>query len=410
MIRRNENFKNLAKGYLFPEIARRRRDFQATHPDAKIISLGIGNTTEPLAPHIVEAMKSYVEALGTREGYEGYQDDSAGNPKLRQRISEVVYGGKVSPSEVFVSDGAKCDLVRLQFMFGSGVRVAVQDPSYPVYVDGSVMAGAAGREAATDKGFADITYMPCLPENGFFPDLTVVKADSLIYICSPNNPTGSVATRDNLSQLVRFARANGCIVLFDAAYSSFIRNPALPKSIYEIEGATACAIEMQSLSKPAGFTGVRLGWCVVPQELTFADGSKVADTWARVTNTAFNGASNIAQAGALAALDEVGQRQTHETIDYYLENASLIRQTLEGANFKAAGVVPYSGGNAPYVWAAFPGRKSWEVFDAILSQCHVVTTPGAGFGPSGESFIRFSAFGHRESVCEACRRLSSLKL
>ena len=410
MIRKNKNFTNLAKGYLFPEIARRRREFQATHPEARIISLGIGNTTEPLAPHIVEAMKNYVEALGTREGYEGYQDDSAGNPTLRQRISDVVYGGKITPDEVFVSDGAKCDLGRLQFMFGSGVHVAVQDPSYPVYVDGSVMAGAAGREAATDEGFADITYMPCLPENGFFPDLAAVKTDSLIYICSPNNPTGAVATRDNLSHLVRFARASGCIVLFDAAYSSFIRDSVLPKSIYEVEGASECAIEMQSLSKPAGFTGVRLGWCVVPSALKFADGSKVADTWARLTNTAFNGASNIAQAGALAALDEMGQRQTRETIDYYLENAALIRQALEGAPFKAMGVKVYSGGNAPYVWASFPGLGSWDVFDAILSQCHVVTTPGAGFGPSGESFIRFSAFGHRESVQEACRRLVQLKL
>ena len=410
MIRRNENFKNLAKGYLFPEIAKRRREFQASHPEAKIISLGIGNTTEPLAPHIVEAMKNYVEALGTTEGYEGYQDDSAGNPKLRSRIADVVYSGRITADEVFVSDGAKCDLGRLQFMFGSGVRVAVQDPSYPVYVDGSVMAGAAGREAATPSGFPDITYMPCLPENGFFPDLSAVKPDSLIYICSPNNPTGAVATRNNLSQLVRFAKGAGCIVLFDAAYSSFIRDSALPKSIYEIEGATECAIEMQSLSKPAGFTGVRLGWCVVPQQLTFADGSKVADTWARLTNTAFNGASNIAQVGALAALDDVGLRQTQQTIDYYLENASLIRQALEGANFSVLVVKVYSGGNAPYVWAAFPDRKSWDVFDTILSQCHVVTTPGAGFGPSGESFIRFSAFGHRESVKEACDRLSHLKL
>ena len=410
MIRRNNNFKNLAKGYLFPEIAKRRREFQASHPDAHIISLGIGNTTEPLAPHIVEAMKSYVEALGTPEGYEGYQDDSAGKPALRQRIADVVYSGRITADEVFVSDGAKCDLGRLQFMFGAGVRVAVQDPSYPVYVDGSVMAGAAGREAATGKGFADITYMPCLPENGFFPDLSAVKSDSLIYICSPNNPTGAVATRDNLSQLVSFARTNGCIVLFDAAYSAFIRDDSLPKSIYEIEGAKECAIEMQSFSKPAGFTGVRLGWCVVPQQLVFEDGSKVADTWTRMINTAFNGASNVAQAGGLAALDDVGQRQTKETIDYYLENAALIREALGSANFKAAGVIPYSGGNAPYVWAAFPGHKSWDVFDAILSQCHVVTTPGAGFGPSGESFIRFSAFGQRESVQEAGGRLSHLEL
>lgn len=410
MIRKNENYKYLAAGYLFPEIARRRRGFQKEHPDAAVISLGIGNTTEPLAPHIVEAMKDYVSALGTREGYEGYQDDSAGLPRLRERISRVMYAGRVKPGEIFVSDGAKCDLGRLQAMFGSGVNVAVQDPAYPVYVDGSVMAGAAGRSPATDAGFPDITYMPCLPENRFFPDLSRVKKDSLIYICSPNNPTGAVATRENLETLVAFARDAGCIVLFDAAYSFFIQDETLPRSIYEIEGAETCAIEMQSFSKPAGFTGVRLGWCVVPDALRFEDGSRVQDAWTRITNTAFNGASNIAQAGGFAALDDEGLRQMRSTIRYYLDNASVIRRTLQSGAFRAMGVEVYSGGNAPYVWASFAGRKSWDVFDEILRQCHVVVTPGAGFGPSGESFIRFSSFGHREDIEEACRRLGSLKI
>lgn len=410
MIKRNRNYTNIAAGYLFPEIAKRRREFQAANPGARIISLGIGNTTEPLTPHIADAMKRYVEALGTKEGYTGYQDDSAGIPKLRERISSVIYGGKVKPCEVFVSDGAKCDLGRLQAMFGAEVKVAVQDPSYPVYVDGTVMAGAGGKEPAGENGFKDITYMPCLPENGFFPDLSAVQKDSLIYICSPNNPTGAVATRRNLEELVRFARENGCIVLFDAAYSAFVRDKELPKTIFEIDGAADCAIEMQSFSKPAGFTGVRLGWCVVPERLKFEDGTKVADTWARITNTAFNGASNIAQAGGYAALDETGLAEMEQTVSFYLENASLIRSALQSDNFKAMGTEVYSGGNAPYVWAKFPGKKSWDVFDEILRQCHVVVTPGAGFGPSGESFIRFSSFGHREQIQEACGRLESFRM
>ena len=410
MIKRNSNYTNLAKGYLFPEIAKRRREYQAAHPDAKIISLGIGNTTEPLTPHIVEAMKEFITAMGTVEGYEGYQDDSAGMPKLRERIAQVMYSGKIKASEVYVSDGAKCDLGRLQTMFGSGVNVAVQDPSYPVYVDGTVMAGAGGKEPVTETGFKDITYMPCLPENGFFPDLSVVKKNSLIYICSPNNPTGACATRKNLEDLVKFAKANDCIVLYDGAYSAFIRDASIPKTIYEIPGADEVAIEMQSFSKPAGFTGVRLGWTVVPEKIKFDDGSAVHTAWEREINTQFNGASNIAQAGGYAALDEIGLKEMEETINYYLENGRLIKEALEGENFKAANVEIYFTGNAPYVWAKFNGKKSWDVFDAILDQCHVVCTPGAGFGPSGESFIRFSSFGHRENVIEACNRLKTLKV
>lgn len=410
MINRNENYTNLAKGYLFPEIAKRRREFQAVNPDAKIISLGIGNTTEPLTPHIVEAMKDFITAMGTKEGYEGYQDDSAGMPKLRERIAEVMYNGKIKASEVYVSDGAKCDLGRLQTMFGKGVNVAVQDPAYPVYVDGTVMAGAGGKEPVTETGFKDITYMPCLPENNFFPDLSVVKKDSLIYICSPNNPTGACASRKNLEDLVRFAKKNDCIVLYDGAYSAFIRDASIPKTIYEIEGADEVAIEMQSFSKPAGFTGVRLGWCVVPEKLKFEDGSKIQTAWEREINTQFNGASNIAQAGGYAALDETGLKEMEETINYYLENGRLIKEALSGDNFKAANVEIYFTGNAPYVWAKFPGKKSWDVFDQVLSQCHVVCTPGSGFGPSGESFIRFSSFGHRENIVEACNRLKNLKL
>ena len=288
------------------------------------------------------------------------------------------------------------------------MNVAVQDPAYPVYVDGSVVAGAAG--ANTGSSYEGITYMNCTPENNFFPDLTKIQKDSLIYFCSPNNPTGAVATREQLKTLVDFANANGCIIIFDAAYFCFIRDEKLPKSIFEIEGAKTCAIEVNSFSKPAGFTGVRLGWSVVPNELKYADGSSVRADWNRVMTTLFNGASNIAQAGGLAALDDEGLAEMKSLVDYYLENARIIKAALTTEKFKSAGVEVYSDGNAPYLWVRFPNRKSWDVFDQILDQCRIVTTPGSGFGPAGESFIRFSAFGHRADVEEACRRLANLTL
>ena len=238
----------------------------------------------------------------------------------------------------------------------------------------------------------------------------MVKPNSLIYFCSPNNPTGAVATKEELKTLVDFANKNGCIIIFDAAYSSYIRDASIPTTIYEIEGAKKCAIEINSFSKPIGFTGVRLGWSIIPNELKFADGTAVQQVWSRLTNTFFNGASNIAQAGGMASLDEQGIKETKELTDFYLENARIIREALKGENFKNAGVEIYGGDNAPYVWAKFPGKDSWEVFDKILEQCNVVTTPGAGFGPAGESFIRFSSFGHREDVIEATKSLSLLKL
>ena len=393
MIEKNPNFNNLSAGYLFPEIAKRRKAFAASHPDVKVISLGVGNTTEPLTPHVAKALSEYALNLGTKEGYSGYCDDSAGQTEFREKIAKVLYKGLVEPNEVFVSDGAKCDVGRIQQMFGANVNVAVQDPSYPVYVDGSVMVGAAGKSPKTETGYAEIVYMPCLPENNFFPDLSVVKPNSLIYFCSPNNPTGAVATKEELKTLVDFANKNGCIIIFDAAYSSYIRDKSIPTTIYEIEGAKKCAIEINSFSKPIGFTGVRLGWSIIPSELKFADGTAVQQVWSRLTNTFFNGASNIAQAGGMASLDEQGIKETKELTDFYLENARIIREALKGENFKNAGVEIYGGDNAPYVWAKFPGKDSWEVFDKILEQCNVVTTPGAGFGPAGESFIRFSSFG-----------------
>lgn len=406
MIKRNTGFKNLTAGYLFPEVARRRREYQEKNKDAKIISLSIGNTTEPLPKFIAKAMADYSMSLSTLEGYSGYGDEQ-GNSALRAKIAEVWYKGMATPDEVFISDGAKCDIARIQTLFGSKVKVAVQDPSYPVYVDGSVIIGAA--EKNTGKGYKGVTYMPCVPENNFFPELSKIKKNSLIYFCSPNNPTGACATKEDLKKLVDFANANGCIIIYDAAYREFIRDEKLPKTIFEIEGSRTCAIEINSFSKPAGFTGVRLGWSIVPNELKFADGTSVNRDWNRVMTTLFNGASNVAQAGGLACLEPEGLKAMKDVIDYYLVNAKKIEETLKGENFRKIGVEIYSTGNSPYVWAKFPGKKSWDVFDTILDKCHIVTTPGSGFGPSGESFIRFSSFGHQDDVNEACGRLSKLE-
>ena len=409
MIERNIGLANLTAGYLFPEIARRRREYAAAHPEAKIISLGIGNTTEPLSPHIAKAMSDYALGLATPEGYSGYGDEQ-GMTALREKIASVFYKGMADASEVFISDGAKCDIARIQTLFGGKANIAVQDPAYPVYVDGSVVIGAAGSAKKDGSGYEGVTYLPCTPENHFFPDLSKIQPNTLIYFCSPNNPTGATATREELQTLVDFANKNGCIIVYDAAYFAFIRDPSLPKTIFEIKGARTCAVEVNSFSKPAGFTGVRLGWTIVPNDLKFADGTPVNKDWNRIMTTLFNGASNVAQAGGLAALDETGLADMKASVDYYLENGRLIKQTLEGENFKKAGVKAYFTGNGPYVWAQFPGKKSWDVFDLILDKCHVVTTPGSGFGPAGESFIRFSSFGHRADIEEACKRLAGLEV
>ncbi|MDR2478526.1 MAG: LL-diaminopimelate aminotransferase [Treponema sp.] len=408
MIQRNPCLANLKAGYLFPEIARRRREYAAAHPDAKIISLGVGNTTEPIPPHINAALVEGARRLGTAETYTGYQDE--GLPELRKKISEVFYSGKFSIEEIFISDGAKCDIGRLQLLFGAGAKIAVQDPSYPVYVDGSVLIGTAGGSvqrasgAGTGTVYDRITYLPCTAANNFFPELSRLPSNGIIYFCSPNNPTGAVADRRQLQTLVETALKKKSIIIFDAAYSEYIRDPALPKSIYEIEGSRQCAIEVNSFSKQAGFTGVRLGWTVVPRELKYETGESVNAGWNRVCSTIFNGASNIAQAGGLAALDETGLKEISGLTDFYLGNAKLIRETLSICNINCKG-----GDNAPYIWAHFPGRDSWEVFSEILEKCQIVTTPGAGFGPAGESFIRFSAFGHRPDVEEACARLAALR-
>ena len=402
MVKRNENMAKLVAGYLFPEINRRKNEYLQNNPDAKIISLGIGNTTEPLTPTILKGLQDKVQGMGTKEGYSGYGDEQ-GLTQLRELIAQKFYPGMVKGEEVFISDGAKCDIGRLQNLFGNKVTIAVQDPSYPVYVDGSVIAGVTGDFNKDKDQFDNIVYMSCKPENNFFPELENLPRTDLIYFCSPNNPTGAVATKEQLKSLVDFARKNNSIIIFDSAYSEYIADENLPKSIYEIEGAKEVAIEVNSFSKPVGFTGVRLGWSIVPNELKYEDGSAVRDDWNRLMCTIFNGASIIAQFGGLAALSDEGLKEMRTLIDGYMANARTIKTALE-----AKGIKTFGGSNAPYVWAQFSGRKSWDVFSEILEKCQIVTTPGSGFGPAGEGFVRFSAFGHKDDCAEAIKRLEKL--
>ncbi len=390
MVKRNPCFAQLNSGYLFPEINKRKRAYLEKNPTAQLISLGIGDTTEPLTPHITAGLSHFAKRLGTLEGYSGYGLEQ-GQPELRQKLAETLYKSRLSPQDIFISDGAKCDIGRLQLLFGSHCTIAVQDPAYPVYVDSSLMIGQP-----------PIVYMRCAPENDFFPDLATVPKTDLIYFCSPNNPTGTVATREQLEQLVSFAKANHSILIFDAAYAIYISDPSLPKSIYEIEGAEEVAIELGSFSKMAGFTGVRLAWSVVPESLRFDDGTPVKRDWSRTVSTIFNGASNIAQAGGLAALEPAGQAEMHRLIAFYMENAKIIKSTFEELGYKT-----YGGTNAPYLWVDFGEASSWDMFDQLLHHMQIVSTPGSGFGPAGEGFLRFSAFGHRAHILETCRRIQT---
>jgi len=400
-VERNANFAKLRAGYLFPEIARRRKAHQESNPNAQIISLGIGDTTEPLPPSIATAMAEAAQSLATREGYSGYGAEQGQGP-LREGLAAHFYpNGLRTADEIFVSDGSKCDIARLQMMFGSTPTVAVQDPSYPVYVDSSVMMGMTG-EFKEGSGYDGVNYMVCRPENDFFPDLSKVPRTDLIFFCSPNNPTGAAATRAQLTQLVDFARKNGSIIVYDAAYSLYISNPDCPRTIYEIPGAEEVAIETCSYSKYAGFTGVRLGWTVVPKALKFRDGSSVHADWNRMMTTCFNGASNIAQAGGLACLKPTGLKEMEQLVSFYKENATILRTAFEEMGFKV-----YGGVDAPYVWVGFPGKASWDVFTDILTRCDIVTTPGSGFGPGGEGFVRASAFGSRDNINEAVRRFKA---
>jgi len=402
MAKRNPNMAKLQSSYLFPEISRRKKEFFDKNPNAKLISLGIGDTTQPITPHIIEGLSNEVARLGTKKGYNGYGAEQ-GLEELREKIAERLYNGKIHGDEVFVSDGAKPDTARLQLLFGGNATISVQDPSYPVYVDSSVIIGQTREYDSKKMQFDGIQYMKCTPENDFFPDLKKLKKTDIIFFCNPNNPTGAAANAGQLKELVDFARKNNSILVYDAAYSQFISDKSLPKSIYEIQGAREVAIEISSFSKPIGFTGVRVGWTVVPNELKFDDGTLVNKDWNRITTTLFNGASNIAQHGALAALDKKGMKEMNETISYYLENARIIRTSMQKLGYEVFG-----GVHAPYLWVRIEGKNSWQAFEEFLSKAHVVTIPGVGFGPSGEGFLRLSALGHREDVKEAVKRIERI--
>lgn len=393
MARINQNYDKLAAGYLFPEISRRARAFGEQNPGVELLRLGIGDTTVPLTPTVVAGLRAGAEKLASAEAYTGY-GDYEGERWMREAIAAVYRerGVTLDLGEIFVSDGAKSDSGNLQSIFSADAVVAVQDPAYPVYVDTNVMAGRTGAYDPARQQYQGIVYMPCNEANGFFPELPGQKVD-LVYLCSPNNPTGAVATHAQLALFVEYARARKAVILFDAAYSAFIRDPSLPQSIYEVPGAKSCAIEINSFSKSAGFTGVRLGWAVVPKELVAeaCPPGKLNGMWYRRQSTFFNGPSNVVQAGGAAALSPKGREECRAMVDQYLENARIIREGLT-----RAGLTCFGGTNAPYIWARTPGgMSSWDFFDKLLREAHVVTTPGSGFGPSGEGYIRLSAFGRR---------------
>lgn len=399
----NTNFQKLASGYLFPEIARRTSVWQKSNPSAKVLRLGIGNTTEALPPAICEAMKQKIDKLSDRSSYTGYGDEQ-GDTYLREELVTYYqrFGVQLESTEFFVSDGAKSDAANLQSLFGEKNVVAIQDPAYPVYVDSNVVGGRTGlfnKETACYDGFV---YLASNEENGFIPEVPKQKVD-LIYLCSPNNPTGAVATKEQLKAFVDYAIANKSVIIFDSAYSEYITEEGYPHSIFEIEGAKKCAIEINSFSKFSGFTGVRLGWTIVPKELECenAPGGVLNAMWNRRQCTFFNGASNIAQAGGYAALIGEGYEQSRALVEYYLENARIIREGLA-----KVGLTVYGGVNSPYIWAKTPNNmESWAFFDILLDKCHVVVTPGSGFGPAGTHFIRVSSYGHRENVVEAMRMI-----
>jgi len=404
----NENFLKLRAGYLFPEISRRIRSFKDQNPGAKIISLGIGDVTQPLAPAVIKAMKKAVGDMASVRTFRGYGPEQ-GYEFLINAIIENDYharGIDLDKSEVFISDGAKCDTGNMQEIFGIDNIVAVTDPVYPVYVDTNVMAGRTG---IADKNgqYEKIVYMPCTAENNFIPDLPDVPVD-IIYLCFPNNPTGAAVTKEIMAKWVDFARKNRAVILFDAAYEAFITDPDIPHSVYEIDGAKETAIEFRSFSKTAGFTGVRCAFTVVPKQLkAYTKDGRVVEVnplWNRRHVTKFNGASYISQAGAAAIYTPEGKKQVRQIIDIYMSNAALIRESLTKLGYKV-----YGGVNAPYLWVKTPdGFSSWDFFDRLLQKANVVVTPGVGFGPAGECYIRISVFATPENVKEALQRFASI--
>ncbi len=408
MITINEHFLKLKAGYLFPEISRRVGSFQKANPDANIIRLGIGDVVKPLAPAIVEAFHAGVDQMSQADSFKGYGPEQ-GYDFLINAIIENDFKSRsvdISTDEVFVSDGSKCDSGNIQEIFGLDNVIAITDPVYPVYVDTNVMAGRSG-EGDEQGCYAGMVYMPCTAENNFTPALPSEPVD-LIYLCYPNNPTGTVASKETLAQWVNYAKENKAIILFDAAYERFITDPSIPHSIFEIPGAKEVAIEFRSFSKTAGFTGTRCGFTVIPKEVKAytesGEAIEVNRIWNRRHCTKFNGVSYPVQVAAAAVYSDEGKKQIDENVSYYMENASIIRTHLQ-----ELGIEIYGGENAPYVWLKTPdGRSSWDFFDQCLENAHVVGTPGAGFGPSGEGYFRLSAFGFRDNINEAMQRLKKL--
>ncbi|MBN1768406.1 MAG: LL-diaminopimelate aminotransferase [Prolixibacteraceae bacterium] len=405
----NENYLKLQAGYLFPEIGRRVKEFTDANPNKKVIKMGIGDVTQPLAPSIVKAFHEGVEEMASAESFKGYGPEQ-GYPFLREAIAENDYKANgvntIKADDIFISDGSKCDTGNIQEIFGNDNIIAVTDPVYPVYVDTTVMAGKTGK--INDIGhYKGIVYMPCNEANNFVPALPNEKAD-LIFLCYPNNPTGTVATKDELKKWVDYALQNKCIILYDAAYQAFITEDNIPHSIYEIEGAEKCAIEFRSFSKTAGFTGTRCAFTVIPETLVAYDHEgnthKVKTLWNRRQSTKFNGVSYPVQKAAAATYTPEGKKEVADTISYYLENARIMRENLETAGYNVFG-----GVNAPYVWVKTKNNmSSWDFFDKVLNEANVVGTPGSGFGPSGEGYFRFSAFADRENVIEAMNRIKNL--
>ncbi len=407
MARVNEHYLKLKSSYLFSEIARRLREFQAAHPDARIIRLGIGDVTQPLPPAVIRALHEAVDEMARAETFRGYGPD-AGYEFLIALIAKHDYGARgvnIAPDEIFVSDGSKSDSGNIQEIFAADATVALTDPVYPVYMDSNVMAGRTG--PADERGrYAGVVYLPCTAENHFEPPLPDRPVD-MVYLCFPNNPTGAVLTKPALERWVDWARQTGAVILYDAAYEAYIRDPAVPHSIYEVEGAREVAIEFRSFSKSAGFTGTRCAFTVVPKDVTgrTAGGERVAlnGLWLRRQSTKFNSVPYIIQKGAAAVYTEEGQTQVRALVDHYMENARIIRSGLA-----ATGLTVYGGENAPYIWLRTPpGLSSWDFFDKLLNEAHVVGTPGAGFGPAGEGYFRLTAFGSRAQTEEAIARIKT---
>ncbi len=405
MFQLNDNYLKLPGSYLFSTIGRKVNEYTKAHPDKRVIRLGIGDVTQPLAPVIIEALHKAVDEMGCAETFRGYAPD-LGYDFLRNAIAQNDYkkrGCNISADEIFVSDGAKCDSANIQEIFGLNNKIAVCDPVYPVYVDSNVMAGRTGVYDKETETWSDVIYMPCVAENNFAPMLPK-KTPDLIYLCFPNNPTGAVVNKDQLQEWVDYANKVGAVILYDAAYEAYISEENVPHSIYECEGARTCAIELRSFSKNAGFTGVRLGFTVVPKDLKCGDVA-LHSLWARRHGTKYNGAPYIIQRAGEAVYSEEGREQLRKQVAYYMNNAKYILEGLKSAGYTVSG-----GINAPYIWLKAPGKMtSWEFFDYLLENANVVGTPGSGFGPSGETYFRLTAFGSYENTVEAVNRIKALQ-